>query len=77
MIETKYVREVREQIQQDLTGYLDGIQSVLPEGSENVIEGVCEIVVKNFAKFAIWDPDTYDEYGVNTKNSFNTQTFDK
>lgn len=23
------------------------------------------------------DPDTYDEYGVNTKNSFNTQTFDK
>lgn len=24
-----------------------------------------------------YDPDTYDEYGVNTKNSFNTQTFDK
>tara|TARA_R100001015_G_C4579948_1_gene136616 strand:- start:695 stop:952 length:258 start_codon:yes stop_codon:yes gene_type:complete len=23
------------------------------------------------------DLDTYDEHGVNTKNSFNTQTFDK
>jgi len=42
--------EVREQIQEDLTAYLDGIQSVLPEGSEDVIKGVCGIVVGNFAK---------------------------
>ena len=25
----------------------------------------------------LYDLDTYDEHGVNTKNSFNTQTFDK
>ena len=42
--------EVKEQTQQDLMSYLDGIQSVLPEGSEDVIERVCEIVVENFAK---------------------------
>mgnify|MGYP001341523492 FL=1 len=44
------IEEVREQIQQDLLCFLDGIQSVLPEGSEDVIERVCEIVVENFAK---------------------------
>tara|TARA_B100000530_G_scaffold250165_1_gene164514 strand:- start:235 stop:387 length:153 start_codon:yes stop_codon:yes gene_type:complete len=45
--------ECREQIQEDLMGYLGGIQSVLPEGSEDVIERVCEIVVENFAKLDI------------------------
>lgn len=42
--------ECREQIQEDLMGYLDGIQSVLPEGSEDVITHVCKIVAENFAK---------------------------
>ena len=41
-------KEISENLQANLIAYLDGIQSVLPEGSEDVIERVCEIVVENF-----------------------------
>tara|TARA_R100001509_G_scaffold146576_1_gene103622 strand:- start:257 stop:406 length:150 start_codon:yes stop_codon:yes gene_type:complete len=41
----KQVREVSAQIQENLITFLDGIQSVLPVGSDDVIERVCEIVV--------------------------------
>ena len=38
------LRNISENLQANLIAYLDGIQSVLPEGSEDVIDGVCQIV---------------------------------
>ena len=38
-------KEISENLQANLIAYLDGIQSALPEGSEDVIDGVCEIIV--------------------------------
>ena len=39
------LRNISENLQANLIAYLDGIQSHLPEGSEDVIDGVCEIIV--------------------------------
>ena len=39
------LRNISENLQANLIAYLDGIQSVLPEGWEDVIDGVCQIVV--------------------------------
>jgi len=49
---------------------------------ERLCKAKAQLGIAEDEEINIWHPryvfpDTYDEYGVNTKNSFNTQTSDK
>jgi len=46
----KELIEVREQIQEDLMTYLDGIDEAVGNKQHEIITEVCKIVVKNFNK---------------------------
>ena len=46
----KELIEVREQIQEDLMAYLDGIDEAIGNKQHEIITEVCKIIVKNFNK---------------------------
>jgi hypothetical protein len=46
----KELIEVREQIQEDLMTYLDGIDEAVGNKQHEIINEVCKIIVKNFNK---------------------------
>ena len=46
----KKLIEVREQIQEDLMAYLDGIDEAVGNEEQEIITKVCQIVVDNFNK---------------------------
>jgi hypothetical protein len=46
----KELIEVREQIQEDLMAYLDGIDEAVGNKEQEIITKVCQIVVDNFNK---------------------------
>jgi hypothetical protein len=46
----KKLIEVREQIQEDLMTYLDGIDEAVGNEKQEIITKVCQIVVDNFNK---------------------------
>jgi len=49
--EAREILKVRDQIQEDLIAYLEGITNCLPTddiGEEDLITDVCNIVVRNF-----------------------------
>jgi len=46
----KELIEVREQIQEDLMIYLDGIDEAVGNEEQEIITKVCQIVVDNFNK---------------------------
>ena len=52
MKEAREVIEVREQIQEDLLAYLEGVMNCLPVDmqDDDVLTDVCNIVVRNFDK---------------------------
>ena len=52
MKEAREVLEVREQIQEDLIAYLEGIMNCLPVDmqDDDIFTDVCNIVVRNFDK---------------------------
>ena len=45
---TKELNELKEQIQQDLLTYLDGIDEEVGNKEQEIITTVCKIVVNNF-----------------------------
>ena len=45
---TKELNELKEQIQQDLLTYLDGIDEEVGNKEQEIITNVCKIVVNNF-----------------------------
>ena len=47
---TKELQELREQLQEDLMTYLDGIDEAVGNEEQEIIAGVCKIVVDNFKK---------------------------
>ena len=47
---TKELQELREQLQEDLMIYLDGIDEAVGNKNQEIIAGVCKIVVDNFKK---------------------------
>ena len=49
----KELIEVREQIQEDLMIYLDGIDEAVGNEEQEIITKVCQIVVDNFNKLDI------------------------
>ncbi len=50
--EAREILKVRDQIQEDLIAYLEGITNCFPSesGEEDLITDVCNIVVSNFDK---------------------------
>lgn len=50
--EAREILKVRDQIQEDLIAYLEGITNCLPTdiGEEDLLTDVCNIVVRNFDK---------------------------
>ena len=52
MSDAREVIEVREQIQEDLVAYLEGVVNSLPVDmqDDDIFTDVCNIVVKNFDK---------------------------
>ncbi len=52
MKDAREVLEVREQIQEDLIAYLEGIMNCLPVDmqDDDIFTDVCNIVVRNFDK---------------------------
>tara|TARA_R100000008_G_C3447745_1_gene97771 strand:+ start:282 stop:452 length:171 start_codon:yes stop_codon:yes gene_type:complete len=52
MKEAREIIEVREQIQEDLLAYLEGVMNCLPVDmqDDDVLTDVCNIVVRNFDK---------------------------
>ena len=44
----KIINELKEQIQQDLLTYLDGIDEEVGNKEQEIITNVCKIVVNNF-----------------------------
>jgi hypothetical protein len=42
------MNEIKEQIQQDLMAYLDGIDEAVGNKEQEIITNVCKIVVNNF-----------------------------
>jgi hypothetical protein len=68
IVETLRVRgENPEYIISYLTKIISGLQAVAP----NPVKGYLDVTIHNMTPVKNSD-DTYDEYGVNTKNSFNT-----
>ena len=47
---TKELEELREQLQEDLMIYLDGLDEAVGNKQHEIINEVCKIVVKNFNK---------------------------
>ena len=47
---TKELQELREQLQEDLMTYLDGVDEAVGNKNHEIIAGVCQIVVDNFKK---------------------------
>ena len=52
MKEAREIIEVREQIQEDLLAYLEGVMNCLPVDmqDDDILTDVCNIVVRNFDK---------------------------
>ena len=44
------LQELREQLQEDLMTYLDGIDEAVGNKNQEIIAGGCQIVVDNFKK---------------------------